>query len=239
MTFNVYMDGHLDAPSALQSCQAIAESGADLVCLQESNPHWERLLLADKKIKDTYPFHKFFHDRWKHGGRAFFSKYNIDEFQEDSDFSQRIFFGWYAAWKVRIRINHEFVLHVINVHLRAPFPSNPFIVMEQRRHEIEAHFRNLAVSSEPMLILGDFNTPSGAPIDWLLNEKGLKNAVYEAFPNRRARPITWHLKSLWGIGRLYDHVFFSEDFLRVQEVSCPRIGGSDHWPLVCTFSIHP
>ena len=118
MTYNVYTFGHRDEEAAEATAKAILESGADLVFLQESNQGWQSFLEA--KLSKVYPHLHFYNDKVPYGGRATISKYPI----LDTRWCDRIFPWWYGA--VLTQVDFEGVnLQFLNVHLRAPFPSNP------------------------------------------------------------------------------------------------------------------
>mmetsp|Transcript_28176 Transcript_28176/g.110715 ORF Transcript_28176/g.110715 Transcript_28176/m.110715 type:complete len:248 (-) Transcript_28176:2382-3125(-) len=136
-TYNVYMDGHLAFPGNLETAHAIAQSGADIVCLQETNRSWEKFLREQQSVTEAYPHIRFLHHRWRHGGRAILSKLPLGK----SDVvSKEVFFGWYPAWKISVIVDERISeLEIINLHLRAAFPSLPWKVEEQRLQEVKTH----------------------------------------------------------------------------------------------------
>jgi len=107
------------------------------VCLQETNRSWEKFLREQQSVTEAYPHIRFLHHRWRHGGRAILSKLPLGK----SDVvSKEVFFGWYPAWKISVIVDERISeLEIINLHLRAAFPSLPWKVEEQRLQEVKTH----------------------------------------------------------------------------------------------------
>ena len=243
MTFNVYMDGHLDKPGAQATCDSISSSGADIVCLQETNRKWTSVFEAHAGLVDTYPHRCHYHDRFPHGGAAVLSKYPLlglpgsnrtltEDDCDEATFSPRVFWGWYGALRVEVQVDAQ-RWQLMIVHLRAPFPSNPLRVQEQRGREIKTHFDLLmkgSVMQQPTVVLGDFNTKSG-PCFEFLKEAGMENA----YGGQTSGMYTWKWCML---NNLFDHIWFDTNTVKVIEqarVMYDKRGGSDHFPVICSF----
>jgi exonuclease III len=82
---------------------------ADVVCLQETNAKWEKILRAG--LKDKYPYIEFKHCCTA-GGLAILSKYPIvaSNYMKNST-------GWFPAWSGAITINQD-TIQLLNVHLK-------------------------------------------------------------------------------------------------------------------------
>eukprot|EP00545_Synedropsis_sp_CCMP1620_P005748 CAMPEP_0119025580 /NCGR_PEP_ID=MMETSP1176-20130426/33966_1 /TAXON_ID=265551 /ORGANISM="Synedropsis recta cf, Strain CCMP1620" /LENGTH=239 /DNA_ID=CAMNT_0006981141 /DNA_START=174 /DNA_END=893 /DNA_ORIENTATION=+ len=237
MTFNVYMDGHKDEEAAAKTVEAILESGVDIVCLQESNPGWQQLI--EPKVSTVYPHSYFFNDFHAYGGRGMLSKYPITATQ----WCKKVFPWWYGALLTKIGVGGGVEVAVLNVHLRAPFPSNPLIVQSQRRQEIETHMKQLdddeseeACTTKNLIVLGDFNSANG-PCHDFLHSLGFCNALYKSGRNW-FRSKTWHMMNGM-VGFLYDHIYYSASDFHLVDAEIKKVGGSDHWPLLAKFQLSP
>lgn len=235
MTFNVYMDGHKEEGSALKTVEAILESGADIVCLQESNPGWQQFI--EPKIAAVYPHPYFFNDVHAYGGRGILSKYPIT----GNRWCKKVFPWWYGALLTKIDLGGGVEVAVLNVHLRAPFPSNPLIVHSQRRQEIEAHLKNLDDFEEEtdsltknLIVLGDFNSARG-PCHDFLDSRGFCNALCKS-GKKLLSSKTWHMKGM--VGFLFDHIYYTARDFHLLDAEIKKVGGSDHWPLLAKFQLH-
>lgn len=223
VTFNIYMSGYENEEGAAKTIAAIVESAADVVCLQECNAHWQRIM--EPEVSDTYPHTYFFNDVSIWGGRAVLSKYPITS----TDFLDRVFPWWYGALFINLDVDGE-EMSLLNVHLRAPFPSNPFKVQSQRRLEIETHMKKLD-SKKNLIVLGDFNTPSGPCHCHMTEVEGFRNALEETGNACYAK--SWHIYGL--VGLLYDHIYYNPAAYQLVNAEVRKVGGSDHWPLFATL----
>jgi endonuclease/exonuclease/phosphatase (EEP) superfamily protein YafD len=229
MTFNVYMDGHKDKEAATKTVDSILESGADIVCTQESNPDWQEFM--QPRISTVYPHFYFYNEVHAYGGRGILSKYPIIGTQ----WCQKVFPWWYGASLVNIDLGGGVEIAILNVHLKAPFPSNPFIVQAQRKQEIETHLKQLDPASlKNVIVLGDFNSARGPCHDYLQTES-FTNALYESGKSWYVSK-TWHMYGM--VGFLFDHIYYKEESnLHLLDAEIRKVGGSDHWPLVAKFRI--
>jgi endonuclease/exonuclease/phosphatase (EEP) superfamily protein YafD len=185
MTFNVYMDGHKDEEAATKTVDSILASGADIVCTQESNPDWQEFM--QPRLLTVYPYSHFYNELHAYGGRGILSKYPIIGTQ----WCRKVFPWWYGASLVNIDLGGGEV-NVLNVHLRAPFPSNPLTVQAQRKQEIETHLKQLDPASlKNLLVLGDFNSAHG-PCHVYLRSQGYTNALHESGKSWYVSK-TWHM----------------------------------------------
>ena len=248
MTYNVYMNGYADEEKGPLTVQAILESGHDVVCLQESNKGWQDLL----QEQSVYPYTYFRHDQGPYGGRAVLSKY---PFTAEPQWLDRVFDWWYGALHATLQVNDTTVVSVLSLHLRAPFPSNPFLVQQQRRQEIETHWNGLlfptttsssankeqtdasegkACPPHRIIVLGDFNTREG-PCHGFLRRQGLRNALLSSKKKRHAWFLqTWHYGM---VGMLFDHIYYNPALMELVDADIPKVGGSDHWPVIAKFEI--
>ncbi|KAJ8909222.1 hypothetical protein NDN08_005914 [Rhodosorus marinus] len=237
-TYNVYMDGHLAFPGNLKTAHVIAQSGADIVCLQETNRCWEKFLLEQQSVTEAYQHIRFLHHRWRHGGVAILSKLPLGA----SDLvSKEIFFGWYPAWKTSVIVDERISeLEIVNLHLRAAFPSLPWKVEKQRLQEVQTHCECLLEDQGkiPTIVLGDLNTSNALCTRFLEQEMGLVNALSQHCSSSRTH--TWHGKFLGlKLRAVYDHVFYNPALLTCVGAEVVEAGGSDHYPLITQFQFQP
>src|SRR5688500_11470235 len=111
MTYNVNFGG---AGMEL-AVAAIAEADADLVCLQETTPAWERVL--KRALAQTYPHMQFRHSAGA-GGQAFLSKFELED-----DAYVRETPGWFPGWIVKTKTPIG-IVQLVNVHLRPPLSEH-------------------------------------------------------------------------------------------------------------------
>ena len=272
------MAGYEDAVNGPLTVETILTSGVDVVCLQECNEGWEQLLMNalsetgttggdDDELRSVYPYTYFRHDQWTYGGRAVLSKYPL---VGEPEWLPKVFPWWYGAMLVKVLVKPAtrdgatddgangdgVVVPILNVHLRAPFPSNPFKVQRQRLFEIRTHLRlveqlnsngdsndentNMTDSHgglpARLIILGDFNTRWGQCHQYLQNDRGFVSALSEQRQGWTVFDYTWHFKHV--VTNLMDHIYFRPNEYRLTDCAIwKNKGGSDHFPLVANLQI--
>jgi vancomycin resistance protein VanJ len=226
MTFNVNYGG----PRPDLAAAAIASSGADVVCLQESSPAWERYLRP--RLQALYPHIHFRHEPAA-GGSAVLSRWPLREVayvapDEDNG-------GWFPALIVNVDTPAGPV-QVAYVHLRPPVSdtgsvaSGYFTTPAVRRSEIE-HIHAHAEPGVPTVVVGDFNEePHGRAVSWLRG-RGYQDALRQFDPY--ASTWRWQLGPI-PLRRRMDHILASPE-LRCHDARVLRAGASDHLPVVATF----
>lgn len=221
MTYNV----NFGMPGAAEAARAIRETDADIVCLQEITPAWQRYLTA--KLSDRYP-----HSRYKHraaaGGMAFLSKL---PFRDAAYIEPQA--GWFPSWIIEAETPLGPV-QICNVHLRPPLSDRGSISPTAYINTPETHAREIAEayvemdSKRPRLVVGDFNeNDSGGGIAWL-SRRGFKDALSEFDTSVK----TWW----WKVGPFtlrdrLDHILHSGD-LHSASAWVVAKGKSDHRPVV-------
>eukprot|EP01012_Entosiphon_sulcatum_P059106 TRINITY_DN833_c0_g1_i1.p1 TRINITY_DN833_c0_g1~~TRINITY_DN833_c0_g1_i1.p1 ORF type:complete len:286 (+),score=44.44 TRINITY_DN833_c0_g1_i1:25-858(+) len=225
-----------------QVARAIAESSADVVCLQETHSGWEHFLW--ERLHDTYPLQRFHNpDAWLAGGIALLLRPGVilRDLQLVPPAVEGSFFAPLVA-KVQVG---ETVATVVNLHLRPPLPMGNgglfrFATVADylwRTPKIRQQEVEHALSSVPqegaLVVCGDFNEGCGSgACAWLEKAKGLKDAL-----PRNAVTWVWPL-SLFTLRGSYDHIWHDS---RLTMHSCrvldEYLHASDHLPVVATF--HP
>lgn len=257
-TFNVHYicKGH-GCRVAEKVALAIADCGADIVCLQESNEEWQGFLASGKIgafLSSKYRYSRFHNHSNQWGGFAVFSKYPIQDWQVIKETHR----WWYPAGLVTVEIpkkcekDHQ-LLQLLIVHLRAPveFSEKGYWwgghvnwvggffsreVKAERLHEIQT-FAGALHTNLPTIILGDFNERgSSSPcLSYVEKEWEMKNLPKKATTGCLG---SLHTKNSWrlelgGIPIIsfdYDHIVYSYRYLEsIDTVALVHgEGGSDH-----------
>lgn len=226
LTYNV----NWGAPGADLTAEIIRNSGADIVCLQETTPQWARYLQAT--LSREYP-HMGFRDSVGRmgGGLAFLSKSpgrQVACVPSETGW----FDGWIMAFDTALG-----PVQVLNVHLRPPVGRNGswnlsgyFCTGGDRLEEVQ-RFWAKRDPGLPMLVAGDFNdTEDSAAVDWL-KDQGM-TLVLSQFDRRSP---TWHWRmGLITLRRRMDHVLCSRELQPCAD-QVLKTGASDHYPVTATF----
>lgn len=230
MTYNVHacvgMDGQL-SPDRI--ARVIAQSGADVVCLQELDVFRHRSGNCDqahaiaRHLEMSHQFHPAWRLEEERFGNAILTRYPMRVVEtkglhhHKADRSRRS-----ALW-VEIDVDEETSLQVINTHLSI-YPAEQRIQMRQLLDE----WVQPALLLGPVVLCGDFNARPGSTT-CKLSSKVLRNV--ESFD---AHPVRSTLFSPFPISRV-DHIFVTEDLqalrTRVIRTRLAEIA-SDHLPLI-------
>jgi len=227
MTYNVNWGG---GPRPELAVEIIAQSNADMVCLQETTPSWESYLGRRSK---SYYSHMIFRNTPGRagGGLGFLSKYpltNVAYIPSKNGF----FDGWVMLVKTPLG-----PIQILNVHLKPPvnnqgeFGVSGYVVSQEDREEELKYFLSHTKENVPIIVLGDFNEgENGKAIEWLEGQ-GFTNALPEF--DRYANTWRWDL-GLFDIKRRLDHILYS-DSLHCYSARVLENGGSDHYPVLAIF----
>lgn len=218
LTYNV----NYGAPDAGAALRALAASGADLICLQESTPRWEAEIRA--ALSGPYPHMAFRHEGGA-GGLAILSR---RPFETRAWIEPAAEGSWFPAWAVLAETPLGKV-QVLNVHLRPPLPPSAYFRTKAVRREEIRRAAGALDPALPALVCGDFNEKDGKAVGWLESE-GFTDALPE-FEGTE----TWR-------GRVYsvplsdqlDHVLYSRH-LRCASARVLKEGGSDHFPVAAVM----
>ena len=225
LTYNVNWGG----PQPAMAAEIIRNSGADIVCLQETTPEWEQYLR--RELGQDYSFAAFRNSENRlGGGLAFLSKnaaHEVAYIRSDT--------GWFDGWIMAFRTPLGRV-QVLNVHLRPPVSdsgswiSGYLTTRDDRLREME-RFYDRRRPELPMLVVGDFNDSQNSPVVKWLEDKGMMNAL----PAFDRHSPTWQWRtSLLKLSRRMDHVIYSRE-LECSSARVIRAGASDHFPVEAIF----
>lgn len=220
-TFNVYHP----ASSDLETVEAVARTGADVIFLQEVTPAWQHVL--EQRYEAEYP-HRAFAAAGGAGGLGVLSRFPLSAHRVLPAVIK------HPASLVQVHTPGGEV-QVLNVHLRS--------VLRKGRSFVAAYFsvgsdhvqelRGFLAASRPMptLIVGDFNENPGGPATEWLERRGFVDAL----PRHRRAQHTW--RTLGGALRLaLDHILFDGAFESLDAWVVPS-GNSDHLPVVARLEI--
>lgn len=226
LTYNVNWGG----PQPDLAVEAIRNSDADIVCLQETTPQWEHYL---RRSLPEYSFAQFRNSKLRSGGGlAFLAKVPADEIAYIPSETE-----WFDGWIVRF---HTAIgpLQVLNVHLRPPVSDGGswvggyFTTRDDRQQEMERFYR-ARDQQTPLLVMGDFNDHESSQVAQWLKLQGLTNAL----PQFDRYSPTWKWKtSLLTLSRRMDHIFYSQEL----DCAAARVisaGASDHFPVEAMFTL--
>ena len=229
LTYNVNWGGAQPELAA----QIIRDSGADIVCLQETTPEWEQFLR--KHLRRDYSFAEFRNSRGRMGGGlAFLSKVPAREVAYIPSDT-----GWFDGWIMKFKTPTGPV-QVVNVHLRPPvsdrgsWVSGYVTTRDDRVREIERFYARRE-QDVPTLVAGDFNEgESSGVIDWL-KQQNLSNAL----PQFDRYTPTWEWRTSMGtLRRRMDHIVYSPE-LHCCSAEVVHAGASDHFPVQAVFTARP
>jgi len=226
LTYNI----NWGEPGPDLAAEIIRQSGADIVCLQETTPHWERTLRG--ALSEDYPFMEFRESKGRMGGGlAFLSKLPGQEAAYTRSET-----GWFDGWIMAFDTPAGQV-QVLNVHLHPPVGKNGswnlsgYLCTGTERLKEMQRFYPARRPNVPTLVVGDFNdVETCSTIKWL-NQQGMTNAL----PEFDRHSPTWHWK--WGLISLHrrmDHILYSPE-LHCCSAEVQRAGASDHFPVAATF----
>jgi len=226
LTYNV----NWGEPSPDAAAKIIRESGAEIVCLQETTPEWERFLRS--ALPHEYSFAEFRNSKSRMGGGlAFISRIPGREVAYIPSET-----GWFDGW-IKAFDTAIGPVQVLNVHLRPPVSDSGSWVRgylstgDDRLREMERFYgqRRLGL---PMIVAGDFNDREHSPVIQWLNSKGMINAL----PEFDRHTPTWHWRyGLVSLSRRMDHVVYAPE-LHCCSARVIQAGTSDHFPVEAVFA---
>ena len=190
----------------------------DLVMLQEVSPDW---LVALDELRADYPY-SYAEAREGNFGIALFSRVPL---RSVSHFDSPPF--GYPTIVASLDIDGQ-VLHFIGTHPMIPVSGTFY---DARNEQLAGVARLLGKQAEPKILVGDLNLSQ-----WDMNYKRLEQqgGVRNARKGFGILP-TWPVFMPFAMIPI-DHVLVSETISVTGFYSGPRIG-SDHLPLVVTFSL--
>jgi len=190
----------------------------DLVMLQEVSPDW---LVALDELRADYPY-SYAEARQGNFGIALFSRMPL---KSVSHFDSPPF--GYPTIVASLDIDGQ-ILHFIGTHPMIPISGDYY---EARNEQLAGIAKLLGKQAEPKILVGDLNLSQ-----WDVNYKPLEQqgGVRNARKGFGIVP-TWPVFMPFAMIPI-DHVLVSESISVTGVYSGPRIG-SDHLPLIVTFSL--
>jgi endonuclease/exonuclease/phosphatase family metal-dependent hydrolase len=223
VTYNVNIVG-----DARRIVGFLDEARADIVCLQETHPHWERTL---RQLSSTYP-HMHFHHAPGCGGIAVLSRHPLHEptiMQADK--------AWFPALYVKTTTPLG-EIGILNVHLKPPLSekrgvslgallTTPGVHLE----EIETYLGQIDLNL-PTIVAGDINEHDNGKACKRLEESGFVNAL--RLFDRKSPTWRWPLGFGLELKNRYDHIFTSPD-LQCTGAKVFNLRASDHEPVLAVI----
>jgi endonuclease/exonuclease/phosphatase family metal-dependent hydrolase len=210
--------------------EIIQNSGADVVCLQETTALWEESVRS--QLARTYP-HMLFKNEPAAGGMAILSRQPIEQI-----FYEQPPGGWFHGWAVKTQTDVGEV-QFLNVHLHPPLSegggftgSAYFQTQNVRQNEIQYLHQKLP-TGVPTIVLGDFNESDSGDAMGYLGEQGLTDCLGQF--DRRSNTWRWETSVVSLEGR-YDHILYSSQ-LKCYDAKVLKEGSSDHLPVLAVLGI--
>jgi endonuclease/exonuclease/phosphatase family metal-dependent hydrolase len=210
--------------------EIIRNSGADIVCLQETTPQWAAFLR--QALGRDYRFAEFRDSKNRMGGGlGFLAKIPAHEVAYIPSET-----GWFDGWIMKFETAIGPV-QIINVHLRPPvsdsgsWVSGYFSTDDDRQREME-RFYGKCERQIPTLAVGDFNDGENSSVVRWLEGRGMVNAL----PQFDRKSPTWKWQtSVVTLKRRMDHILYSPE-LDCHAAQVIPAGASDHFPVEAIFT---
>ena len=221
VTYNV----NFGVPQPENVVRYLADSGAAVVCLQETHTRWERILKHG--LGRIYP-HTYFQEWQAAGGMAVMSRY---ELRNVAVLEPEV--GWWPALLVEVDTPVGAV-QILNVHLKPPLTERGRVSVGAycqapgiHREEMEGFLRHVDLDC-PLIIAGDFNENEIGLAMESLFDQGFTSAL--STYDRRSN--TWYWKVWPGIALndRFDHIMYTGD-LHCTGAEVVPVSGSDHMPV--------
>ena len=224
MTYNINWGGY----RADLSVKAILDSGADIVCLQETTPGWEGYLKS--LLAARYPHALFRHGRGA-GGMAVFSRWPVRDVARATPPA-----GWFFGW-VLLAETPAGEVQLLSVHLKPSLSDtggvslSAYFSSSGRRLKEVQFLHGLLARGKPTLVMGDFNEDDGGDaVEWLVAQ-GFTDALREFDP----KSTTWRWPTLlWTFTDRFDHLLYSPELFCCR-AAVVKAGASDHFPVTGVF----
>lgn len=251
VTYNVDCAGNND-----KVVEAVAYSGADIVCLQETHRRWKKKFEQNEIVMREYPVQHWYDPPPSAGpgGIAILSKFPFvnQSLLNNTDIIEG---SWFPLWSGITTINNKF-LQIGIVHLRppldalgykwsisSPFTTNKIRLQESKflldsLHQIQVELGSTK-KNIPTIVLGDFNeNDCGPSCSFFSSSAKMKNAVNEKIPSSietHRFPIPNYPDYI--LRSRLDHLFYSENLICNHcEVIPGYEGASDHHPILGSFT---
>lgn len=226
MTFNL----DVDAPERESALKAIEEAGADVVCLQEVSPDWERALAA--RFRARYPEMRFVRAPNPYGGAAILSRFPVHRHAEIPIAPG----GWFPSQWAVVETPLGLV-QVLNVHLRPPATDGGnkvigvFTSGGPRKREV-AEILSKLEPGVATIVAGDFNEGDGGGAVGVVRGRGLADCLSQFDKHTQ----TWRMRGggLIRLAERADHVLTSKE-LHCTEARVIQEASSDHDPVVAVL----
>lgn len=209
---------------------AIRDTRADVVLLQETSDAWELAIRA--ALGGVYPHMTFVASDWPAGGIGIVSRFPL----RDIAVSESPI-GWFPALRAVVDTPGGAV-QLLDVHLKPPvsnegsYVSGYFSTPAERDEEMRAH-AGLLDPTLPTIVAGDFNEQSGGGLA-VLEEMGMRLAT-DDLPSG-TKTWRWTIASVT-LRQRFDHIVYDPQRFAVQAIRVDDAGRSDHLPVVAELKL--
>ena len=235
-TYNINW-GNVGLPAVVE---AIRESDADVVCLQETNAESARFIR--QTLSRTYPVIRFYGSVQKYRAAGFGLLSRIPLLSETFLEADGGLFG-----SCLLELDHMGgAVQVVNVHLQPVIfdrqrGENGLLAVKDALLDAEAvhkkeieHILPHLETDRPSIIVGDFNSLSSFQSPTILRERGYVDSFASVTANADTHP-TWHWPTKLGnVSLRIDYIFHSPHW-QTAESRVVATEGSDHYLVVSTL----
>lgn len=247
LTYNVEWTTsvHQESKRSQKILQAIRESQADIICLQETNQEWETLLRQKLLTDDNqYPYVCFHHSTTKQraGGSAILSKFPIIN-RDILDTTETIQGSVFCQLVAKIEYDVGQTVTIANLHLRPPLNLDGTATLGTARQTNpirRAELQYIVRQQETLdFLVGDFNQEGSISMDALSNNC-YANAVDEFVPYwKETHQWPFPLTKWLTMYKRLDHIFYQPNEWKCVEcgvITGYETGASDHQPVLARFT---
>jgi len=211
----------------------LAESNADVICLQETHSQWEAILKYS--LSARYPYSAFKGSAGA-GGIAIMSKYPLRDaiLIEPNE-------GWFPALLATVQTPLGMV-QILNVHLRPRLSNTGSVSVSAYLDAPDIHLKEIsgfltrADRDKPLIITGDFNeNDDDKAIRWLI-ENGF-NDTLRTF-DTYTKTWVWNTSAGISLKARLDHIIINK-YLNCTGSAVAPVRASDHLPVFATIILQP
>ncbi|MCA9881801.1 MAG: endonuclease/exonuclease/phosphatase family protein [Anaerolineae bacterium] len=226
MTFNIlHRDGDYQ-----DRAQAIRESGADIVAVQELDQAAAARFQQD--LIDIYPYQALYPERW-YAGQGILSKI---PFEEMDYWRSEVIPNSFGYQRAVVNVG-GYPVTIYNLHLLHPMAGGTFFDATYRQLEVTDVLQRTLAEEGRVVMVGDFNM-NDLSDDY--------RRITEHFSDAQAT-LGGGLGWSWGIRKRdiqlppmirLDYVFYNHLGIRPLDIQVMPNGGSDHHPVRVTMDVY-
>lgn len=213
--------------------QAILDHDADIVCLQETNPDWEKFL--DQYLKDKYPTQKYLHNRQIGGAILLKKDIKLINYQEITLKEPE---SWFPFQLLKVKVKNVEIT-IANIHLCPSKSKDGGLYNNFYYYFFESTFvryreiKEIVMTDLIDIVIGDYNENHEGYACFQMGCLGYKDSL-----DLSENQLTWNWEICgYNLTASLDHCFYSP---RLEAVECTSDlkyrGISDHLPVFSKFN---